>query len=77
MGKKNITLQMDETLLKHSKHCAVEDNMSLSEWVATVVSAAVRIRSGREQARRNALAVLRSPLHLGGKILGREELHER
>jgi hypothetical protein len=77
MAKKNITLQIDEALLKRSKHLAVDEDMSLSEWVANLVAGAVRAKSGRESARQKALAILKSPLHLGGNVFSRESLHER
>ena len=77
MAKKNVTLQIDEEVLKQSRHLAVDEDVSLSEWVTNLITVAVRKGTGRESARRKALAVLASPLHLGGKILSRDELHER
>jgi hypothetical protein len=38
---KNVTLRMDEEILRQAKHVAVEENMSLSAWIADVVKLAV------------------------------------
>lgn len=75
--KRNITVQIEEALLKQSRHIAVEEEKSLSEWVGSLIAEAVRKKSGRESSRRRALAVLNSPLRLGGKAFSRDELHAR
>ena len=75
--KRNITVQIDEALLKSSRHLAVDKNQSLSEWVANLISQAVKKSSGHAASRRRALAVLNSPLKLGGNVLSREDIHER
>jgi hypothetical protein len=77
MSKKNITVQIDEALLKTSRHIAIEEDKSLSEWVGSLIVAAVRRKTNRESSRRRALTVLKNPLHLGGKTFSRNELHER
>jgi hypothetical protein len=45
-SKRNITVQIDEALLKSSRHLAVDENQSLSEWVANLIAAAVKKSSG-------------------------------
>lgn len=77
MSKKNITVKIDAALLKQSRYLAVDENKSLSEWVACLIGNAVKKKHGRDAARRRALAILRSPLHLGGRTFTRDELHER
>jgi len=77
MSKINITVQIDKALLKHSRHLAIEKDSSLSEWVSSLIAEAVRREGGRPAAKRRALAILKSPLHLGGKTFTRVELHER
>jgi len=74
--KKNVTVQLDEALLKHSRHLAVEDDMSLSEWIATLIKNAVQKKGDRENSKKKALALMNKPLNLGGKVLSREEMHE-
>jgi len=39
---KNITLRMDEQLLKDVKHIAVEEDMSVSAWINQLVEKATR-----------------------------------
>ncbi len=75
--KRNVTVQMDELLLKHSRHLAVEEDMSLSEWIATLIGEAVKRKSAQAGNRDRALAVLKSPLRLGGNVFSRQELHDR
>lgn len=75
--KRNITIQIDAALLKQSRHMAVEADTSLSDWVARLMAEAVSRETGRETAKRRALAVLKNPLKLGGKTFSRDELHER
>lgn len=77
MAKKNLTLQLDEVLLKHARHLTVESDQSLSEWVSGLIQEAVRLRSGRDLSKKRALKVLKSPLKLDGRVLSREEMHER
>jgi hypothetical protein len=75
--KKNVTVQVEAALLKQSRHLAVEEDMSLSEWIAALIKNAVIKKSGREQDMKRALAAMKKPLKLGGKLLSREEMHER
>ena len=42
---KNITLRMDEDVLRKAKHLAVEENKSLSAWIAELVESVVRTGS--------------------------------
>lgn len=76
MKRKNVTVQIDEALLKQSRHLAVDRNMSLSEWIAELMRDAVGRLKAREAAKRRAYAVLDKPLHLGGGVFSRDELHE-
>ena len=74
---KNITLKLKEDLLKRVRHLAVDDDKSVSSWVADVIEQAVRDRDEYEKARRGAVGVLREGFHLGGKPLNRDSVHER
>ncbi len=73
---KNVTLKLDEDLLNRVRHVAVDQDTSLSAWVANLIESALRERDSYEEVRSAALEDLGNPLHLGGKPLGREELHE-
>ena len=42
MLKKNITLKLDEELIKADKHKAIEHNKSLSTWVADLIADEIR-----------------------------------
>ncbi|HSF18291.1 MAG TPA: DUF6364 family protein [Vicinamibacteria bacterium] len=74
---KNVTLKLDETLLKKCRQIAVSKDKSLSQWVAELMARAVDEQSGYARARRRALTRLDRGFHLGGKPLSRESLHER
>jgi len=81
---KNITLRMDEDLLRQLKHIAVEHDMSLSAWISDLVRRAAesdveaemkRLKYGR--ARDFILKAKAIPGHYGGTKFSREEMHER
>ena len=75
--KKNLTLKLDEHMLKKGKHVAVEENMSLSEWVAQLITAAVLKRESLAASKKSALKFMAQGFDLGGKPLSRDSLHER
>ena len=77
LKKRNVTVQLDEALLKESRHLAVDQDMSLSEWISNVVKEAVMRSSSFEDDKSKAFKVLDNPLKLGGKSYSRDELHER
>ncbi|MGI6087876.1 MAG: hypothetical protein ACOYCD_08055 [Kiritimatiellia bacterium] len=74
---KNVTLRMDEKLLRQAQHIAVDRGQSLSAWMTAQLREAVNRNSGFAAARRRALARLHTGLHLGGTPLSREATHER
>lgn len=74
---KNITLKLDEQLIRRVRHLAVDEETSVSAWVAGLIETALRDRDAYEAARKGALADLEKPLHLGGIPLTREEIHSR
>ena len=73
----NITLKLDERLIRRVRHIAVNQNTSVSAWVADVIEANLKDRDRNSRSRREALAALRQGFSLGGKPLSRERLHER
>jgi hypothetical protein len=76
--KANITLKIEEDLLREARVLAAEEGSSISALLAARLEQAIRERKGYEQAQRSAVARLRSgydlrwtPTHTRG------ELHER
>jgi hypothetical protein len=76
MGK-NVTLRLDESIIRKAKHAAVEQDQSLSEWVAGLIAHAVSKKAWSLSARQKALKRMERGFHLGGNPLSREEVHER
>jgi hypothetical protein len=74
---KNITLKIDEDVLKLCRYEAVEHDKSLSQWVADVLTEQVKGLDDYRQAKERALARLDKGLSLGGKPLDRNASHER
>jgi hypothetical protein len=74
---KNITLKLDEHILKRVKHIAVDQNTSVSAWVSDLIVRQLRDQDLYEESRLAALAALSTGYRLGGKPLLRGELHDR
>ena len=74
---KNVTLRMDEQLLMKLRHRAVDERMSLSRWVITVLEGTVGMDEQRDEVRKQALRRLSRGFELGGRPLTREEAHAR
>ena len=76
MGK-NVTLRLDEAVIRKARHAAVELDQSLSEWVAGLITHAVSKEGRTGSAREKALRRMERGFHLGNSPLPREETHER
>ena len=76
MGK-NVTLRLDEGILKRCRHVAVEEEKSLSEWVAEVLARALVDQSATASAKNRVLQFLQKGFDLSGQPLSRNEAHER
>ncbi len=74
---KNVTLKMDETLLKKCRQIAVAKDKSLSQWLVELMARAIDEQTNYAHARRRALKRLEKGFRLGGAPLPRESLHER
>ena len=76
---RNVTIRLDEALLKKCRHAAVEEDKSLSRWISDLIARAVSPegREGYQQARKRALKRLEEGFALGGRPLSREDVHER
>ena len=77
MSKKNLTLKIDEAILKRAKQSAVDADLSLSEWTAELIAKAVVDQSLIDRSRKKALQLLDRPLKLGGETIKREDLYDR
>lgn len=76
MGR-NVTLRLDEAIIRKARHAAVEEDQSLSEWVAGLVIRETSMKDRSHAARERAIKRMERGFHLGGKALSREEAHER
>ncbi len=74
---KNVTLRLSDALLKECKHLAVEEDKSLSCWVADLLKTTLQKRQQFRLAKKNALKFLNQGLQLDGTPLSRDESHER
>jgi hypothetical protein len=76
--KSNITLKIEEDLLREARVLAAEEGSSISALLADRLEQAIHERRGYDQARRNAVARLRSGYDLRWTpTRSRGELHER
>ncbi|MFP4409693.1 MAG: hypothetical protein ACLFPW_14320 [Spirochaetaceae bacterium] len=75
--KKNVTLKLDEELLKLCRFEALEEDKSLSQWVADLLSEHVRSAEEFELARARAKRRIQEGYHLGGESLNRDAVHDR
>jgi len=74
----NITLRLDEALLRRIRHLAVDRQTSVSAWVSELVSRAVTELDGFEASRQRALSAMRHPVSVrDASMLSREQAHER
>ena len=76
---KNITLRMDEQLLKEVKHIAVEHDMSVSAWITQVVEREARHGTKYEEAAEGIRRLMEQARDYGdgGKTYTQDEMHER
>jgi hypothetical protein len=76
--KTNVTLKIEAELLKQARILAAEEGTSISALLAGRLEQEVRERKGYHQARRRALARLRTGFDLPwAPPRSRDELHER
>ena len=76
--KRNITLKLGNSVLRTARVMAAEQDVSVSELVATLIEQAANSRHSSEQAKQSGLARLRKGYHLGfTPAKSRDELYER
>ena len=76
MGK-NVTLRLDQAIIRKARHAAVEQDQSLSEWVADLIVRETSKKGQSLSAREQALKRMDRGFHLGGAPLTRAQSHER
>ncbi len=75
--KKNLTVKIDERLVKECRHAAVEDDSSVSQWVSKLIEEALGSRNRFNESRRTALKYLEVGFKLGGSPLKRDEIYDK
>jgi hypothetical protein len=74
---RNVTLKLDEALLRKARQVAVAADKSLSQWVADLIAEALSSNAGYARGKQEALRRLEQGFKLGGVPLSREEAHDR
>jgi len=75
--KQNITLAIDQRLLKRARSFAAQQGTSVSAMLASELRRIVETQEAYAQAKSRALAQLDSPFLGGRGIRNREDLHDR
>ena len=73
----NVTIKLEESLIKQAKKLAVEEDCSLSGWVALLIENNLRQRADYQSAKSRALQRMKQGFELSPGRPLREELHER
>lgn len=78
MAARNVTLSLDEDILREARVLAAQRGMSVSAFLRHELARLVEEQRGYAKARETALRRLSKGLSLGGGPLPRrEDLHER
>ncbi len=72
---RNVTIRLDEAIVKKCRHAAVEEDKSLSQWIADVLVKVVSAHDVKHASRERALRRLEEGFSLGGTPLTREEIY--
>ena len=76
--KQNITLTIEQRLLKRVRAIAAQRGTSISGLLAKELEKPVNRQAAYAKAKTRALAYLNTPFRLGGtRLTNREQLHER
>lgn len=75
--KQNLTIQLDQDVVRKSRILAARRGTSVSALVAAELKRLVGEDEAYEGARRSAMQFLKKGLRLGGTRVSRDELHER
>lgn len=74
---RNVTLRIDETILRRARLSAVKKDQSLSQWLSSLILKNAEDEPGYAEARSRARGLANQGFHLGGTPLSREQIHER
>jgi hypothetical protein len=74
---RNVTLRMDEDVLRRLRHRAVDAHQSLSAWIVAILTREAKADDELTEVRTRALRRLENGYRLGGKPFSREEAHAR
>ncbi len=77
MARRNLTVQLDEDVIRRAKVVAAKRGTSISGLVARQLEDLVERDSRYEEAMRRAVDALRTAARRGGRRWRREELHDR
>lgn len=77
MTKSNLTLQLDDDVIRRARVVAAKRGTSVSQLVARELTDLVEEEARYEDARRRAARFLDSAVARGGRAWARDELHER
>jgi len=72
---KNVTIWLDDQIIKNCRHVAVEEDKSLSQWIADERVKVVSAQDMKDEAKKRALKRLGDGLSLGGTPFPREEIY--
>jgi hypothetical protein len=72
---KNVTIRLDEAIVRKCRHAAVEEDKSLSQWIADLMVDAVSRCEADKACRERALRRLQEGFSLGGTPLTREHIY--
>jgi len=77
MSKQNLTISLDRATIRKAKILAARRETSISGFISEQIAMLVGEDEAYERAQRQASLLLDEGLHLGGKRVSRDELHER
>lgn len=74
---KNITLRLEEAVLRSAKEMAFKLDISLSQWVSQLIIKTVHQKKNFQSAQKRALKRLEKGFDLEGAPLERDRVYER
>ncbi len=77
MARTNLTLQLDEDVIRRARVVAAKRGTSVSAMVARELDALVEQDVRYEEAQRRAQEIIREAIARGGRSWRRDELHDR
>jgi hypothetical protein len=77
VARRNLTLQLDEDVIRRAKVLAAKRGTSVSGLVAHELEELVAQDARYEEAWRRATEIMRQSAARGGRTWRRDELHER